>query len=357
MSKPYRFAVIGTGFFAQNHLHAWAEIPDVELVAVCDTDPQRLEAAARDFGGRPYADAAELFANEELDFVDIATTPPTHPMMVHLAAEHGIAAICQKPLAWDLEDARAMVAAMAAKDLPFMVHENFRFQHPMRRVKEILDSGAIGRPFFGRFSFRSYHDCYSAQPWLLDSERMIIVDVAVHLFDLARFFMGEPESLYAEALKVNPRIVGEDVATVMMRMPGATAIADASYETFADHSAYPQAFVTLEGTRGVITLGPDYHLQVVSHPIDVGDSAARMTGATVIDEDLQIPEHTWASRPWNGIQDSVVTLQRHWVECLRTGRTPETSGADTLRTMELTLGAYESLETGLPYRVGSAHGG
>ena len=63
MSKPYRFAVIGTGFFAQNHLHAWAEIPDVELVAVCDTDPQRLEAAARDFGGRPYADAAELFAN------------------------------------------------------------------------------------------------------------------------------------------------------------------------------------------------------------------------------------------------------------------------------------------------------
>ena len=113
--------------------------------AVCDTDPQRLEAAARDFGGRPYADAAELFASEDLDFVDIATTPPTHPMMVHLAAEHGVAAICQKPLAWDLEDARAMVAAMEAKGLPFMVHENFRFQHPMRRVKEVLDSGAIGR--------------------------------------------------------------------------------------------------------------------------------------------------------------------------------------------------------------------
>ncbi|MFM7212375.1 MAG: Gfo/Idh/MocA family oxidoreductase, partial [Actinomycetota bacterium] len=49
MSRPYRFAVIGTGFFAQNHLHAWAEIPDVELVAVCDTDPERLAAAARDF--------------------------------------------------------------------------------------------------------------------------------------------------------------------------------------------------------------------------------------------------------------------------------------------------------------------
>ncbi|MFZ9987855.1 MAG: Gfo/Idh/MocA family protein [Candidatus Nanopelagicales bacterium] len=354
MSEPLRFAVIGTGFFAQNHLHAWAEIPGVELVAVCDTDPARLEAAARDFGGRPYSDARELFAHEKLDFVDIATTPPTHPMMVHLAAEHGVAAICQKPLAWDIEDAKAMVAAMAAKDLPFMVHENFRFQYPMRRIQEILDSGAIGRPFFGRFSFRSFHDCYSAQPWLLDSERMIIVDVAVHLFDLVRFFLGEPESLYAEALRVNPRIVGEDVATVMMRMPGATAIADASYETFADHSTYPQTFVTLEGTKGVITLGPDYHLQVISHEVAAGDSAARMSGAAILDEDLVIPDHSWTSVPWNGIQDSVVTLQRHWVECLRTGRTPETSGADTLRTMDLTLGAYESLESGLPYRVGSA---
>ena len=89
----------------------------------------------------------------------------------------------------------------------------------------------------------------------------------------------------------------------------------------------------------------------------VGGRLQRKTaanGATVIDEDLQIPEHPWASRPWNGIQDSVVNLQRHWIECLRTGRTPETSGADTLRTMELTLGAYESLVTGLPYRVSSA---
>ena len=153
--------------------------------------------------------------------------------------------------------------------------------------------------------------------------------------------------------RVNPRIVGEDVATILLRMPEATGIVDTSYETFADHSTYPQTFVTLEGTKGVITLGADYHLQVVSHPVDVGDSAARMTGAVVLDEDLQIPDHTWTSRPWNGIQDSVVTLQRHWVECLRTGRTPETSGADTLRTMELTLGAYESLASGLPYRVGA----
>ena len=340
MTRPYRFAVIGTGFFAQNHLHAWAEMDEVELVAVCDVDSDRVEAAARDFGGRAYTDARELFAAEELDFVDIATTPPTHRMMVELAAEHGVAPICQKPLAWEMADAKAMVAACEARGLPFMVHENFRFQHPMRRIKSLLDEGAVGRPFFGRISFRTAHDVYSAQPWLVDSERMIIVDVAVHLFDLATCFIGSPRSLVTEALTVNPRIAGEDVATILLHMDDATCIVDASYETKSDHNTYPQTFVTVEGTEGTITLGPDYHLQVVS-----GDS--------VHEEDLVIPDHGWTSEPWNGIQDSVYNTQRHWIECLRTGQEPETSGAKTLRLLDITLGAYESLASGARYEVGS----
>ena len=63
--------------------------------------------------------------------------------------------------------------------------------------------------------------------------------------------------------------------------------------------------------------------------------------------------HAWASEPWNAIQDSVYAVQRHWVHCLATGATPETSGTDTLRLLDITLGAYESLDTGAPYRVGS----
>lgn len=335
-----RFAVIGTGFFAQNHLHAWAEMDEVELVAVCDIDADRVAAAAAQFGGRAYTDAAQLFANEELDFVDIATTPPTHRMMVELAAAHGVAPICQKPLAWEMDEAQAMVEACEAAGVPFMVHENFRFQAPMRRIKALLDDGAIGRPFFGRVSFRTAHDVYAAQPWLVDSERMIIVDVAVHLFDLAMCFMGQPQSLVTEALRVNPRIVGEDVATVLMRMHDATCIVDASYETKSDHNTYPQTFVTLEGTQGTITLGPDYRLQVVSR-------------GNVLDETLVIPDRGWTSEPWNAIQDSVHTTQRHWLHCLETGEEPETSGRRTLQLLDVTLGAYASLETGDRYVVGS----
>ena len=315
-------------------------MPEVELVATCDINYESAINAAHQFGGTPYTDAAELFAREDLDFVDIATTPPTHRMMVELAAEHGVAAICQKPLAWDMNDAKAMVAAMAEKKLPFMVHENFRFQHPMRKVKEVLDSGVIGRPFFARISFRTAHDVYSAQPWCMDAERMIIADVSVHQFDLTRFFLGEPERLFTDAIRVNPRIKGEDVATIVLHLDGATCVVDTSYETKSDHSTYPQTFVTIEGTDGTITLGPDYHLQVVSPD-------------GVHEETLVIPEHEWASVPWDCIQDSVVNVQQHWIECLNTGATPETSGADTLRVLDLTLGAYQSLETGEPYRVGS----
>jgi predicted dehydrogenase len=338
--KKYRYALIGCGFFAQNHLHAWSQNPDVELVATCDVDFEKAKLAATNFGGKAYASAEELFANEDLDFVDIATTPPTHKYMVELAAKHGVAAICQKPLAWDMADAKSMVKAMSDKGLPFMVHENFRFQTPMRKIKEIIDSGAIGRPFFGRISFRTAHDVYSAQSWLVESERMIIVDVAVHLFDLARYFIGEPNTIFTSAHRVNPIIKGEDSATILMHMPDASCIVDASYETKSDHSTYPQTFVIIEGTKGAVTLSADYHLQVVS-------------GTSVTIEVVVIPDHGWTSEPWNGIQDSVVNVNKHWIECLKTGRTPETSGEDTLKLLDITLGAYESAESGQVFNVDS----
>jgi D-apiose dehydrogenase len=169
---------------------------------------------------------------------------------------------------------------------------------------------------------------------------MIIIDVAVHLFDLARCFMGAPEFLYTDALRVNPRISGEDVATVLMHMRDATCVVDASYETASDHDTYPQTLVTLEGTAGTITLTADYRLEVVSRGV-------------VTQERLVIPDHGWTSEPWNAIQDSVYSIQRHWVECLDSGATPETSGRATLDLLDVTLGAYASAESGLPYQVGT----
>ena len=112
-----RAAVIGCGFFAQNHLHAWRDLAAeglVELVALCDLDPAKAAAAARAFGvPRHYADAAAMLAAERPDFVDIVTTMPSHRRLVELAAAERVPAIVQKPFAPTIGDCRAMVTACA----------------------------------------------------------------------------------------------------------------------------------------------------------------------------------------------------------------------------------------------------
>ena len=117
-----RAAVIGCGFFAQNHLHAWRDLAAeglVELVALCDLDEAKAAAAARDFSvPRHYTDAKAMLEAERPDFVDIVTTMPSHRRLVELAAAHGVAAIVQKPFAPEIGDCRAMVEACAAAGVP-----------------------------------------------------------------------------------------------------------------------------------------------------------------------------------------------------------------------------------------------
>lgn len=336
---PFRFAVIGCGFWAQVQLNAWAMIEDVELVAVCDVDEARAREAAAAFGAsRAYADAAAMLAAESLDFVDIVTTPPSHRPLVELAAQHGVDVICQKPLAWSMADAAAMVAACQQAGVRFMVHENWRWQSPIRALKRLLDDNTIGRPFFGRVSFRSDFDPFSGQPWLRQTPRFVIVETGTHMLDVARFLMGDPVRLFATAGRQNPTIQGEDVATILLAWPDATCLVDLSFATPTSHELFPQTLITLEGPHGVLMLDEDYRLRIIRPGV-------------VETRALPQPGHPWTSRPWHVMQDSALHLQRHWVECLRTGRELETSGVDNLKTLELVFGAYASVETGQSYQL------
>jgi predicted dehydrogenase len=89
-------------------LHAWRNVDGADIIAICDRDPVRLTLVGDQFAiGARYADAQEMLARETLDFVDIATTVPTHRPLVELAASHKLGVICQKPFATSLEEARA----------------------------------------------------------------------------------------------------------------------------------------------------------------------------------------------------------------------------------------------------------
>lgn len=324
-------ALIGCGFFARNQLHAWRDIDGVEIVALCDRDAGRLNDAGDQFGiERRYSDAGEMFADGGFDFVDIATTAPSHRPLVEMAAEAGVHIICQKPFAENMADARAMVAAAEAAGKVLMVHENFRWQSAVRAAIDALRSGAIGTPFFGRVSFRSGYDVYAGQPYLAEGKRFIIEDLGIHILDIARALFGEVSTITASTNRVNPKINGEDVATMLLaHQGGVTSVVDCSYATKRAPETFPETLLEIDGTEGTLRLDAGYRLTIQSG----GKSETR---------DVSPPVLPWAERPWHNIQESVAIIQQHFVDCLREGRVPETSGADNLNTLALVEAAYLS---------------
>jgi len=332
--------LIGCGFFAQNQLHAWRDIDGAEIVALCDRDPERLAATAETFGiTRTYTDAAAMFAAEKLDFVDIATTVQSHRPLVEMAAGAGSHVICQKPFAETMDDARAMVAAVEAAGRTLMVHENFRWQSAVRKAIETVRSGAIGTPFFGRVAFRSGYDVYSGQPYLAEGERFIIEDLGIHILDISRALFGDVERIAATTKRVNPKIRGEDVATMLLAHEGGvTSVVDCSYATRRTPETFPQSLLEIDGTEGTLRLDAGYSLVV-------------QTGGNETVTDVSPPVLPWAERPWHNIQESVRIIQQHFVACIDAGTQPETSGADNLKTLALVQAAYRSAETGETVRL------
>ena len=331
-----RGAVVGCGFFAGNHLNGWMELKDAcEIVAVCDLDAAKANAAAARFNvPASFSDVAEMLETVKPDFVDIVTTVPSHRALVELCAQHGVAAIVQKPLANDWDDACGLVNAMTRAGKPLMVHENFRFQRPVLRAREIAASGEIGTLAWGRFNWRTNFDVYAGQPYLRETKRFILMDIGVHVLDVARAFLGEAGTVYCRTQSIKPGIAGEDMASVILgHSNGATSINDFTYESRQTPDPFPQILLQVEGTRGSIILDTGSRLTVTT------DRGSRT-------EHVPPKSLSWGNEPWLLIQDSVVAIQAHWLACLASGKTPETSGVDNLKTFALVEACYKSASTG-----------
>lgn len=335
-----RGAIIGCGFFAHNHINAWKDLAEVEIVAACDASGDRAAAFAARFGiARHYDDAESMLSREKPDFADIVTTVDSHRPLVELAARHGVPAICQKPFADQFGDAEAMVAACARAGVPLMVHENFRWQAPLMEVARELEAGSIGTPFFGRVSFRHDYDVYKNQPYLAQAERFAILDVGIHVLDVARFYFGEVKRLSATTQRINPDIRGEDTATMLLEHEsGVTSIVDCCFYSHLDPNPFPETLIEVEGSVGSIRLAAGYNLRTTSN----GRSVDRIVDAEV---------SPWMERPWHVVQDSVRNVQRHWIDCLRSGREPATSGRDNLKTLALGFAAYNSAANGTAVKI------
>ena len=332
--KPLRFAIFGSGFWARVQLAAWRELGGTECVAIYNRSRDKAEAFARDLGvPAVFNDPEKLLREVQPDFVDNITEVGGHKPLSLLCAKHRVPCICQKPMAASLKDTREMVAAFARAKTPFFVHENFRWQTPLRALIDTLRSGVIGPPFRARLTFTSGFDVWANQPALRELEQFIMTDLGVHLFDTARACFGEARTVYCQTHRtLLPAVKGENVATLLLSMGEArtSVVIEIAYaKTPLEREIFPQTLAFVEGPLGSLELTADHWLRVTTKK---GTHSRRHAP----------PRYPWADPRYEVAHASMVPCLHDLLGALRGNSPGETTGADNLKTMELTFAAYES---------------
>jgi D-apiose dehydrogenase len=325
-----KFMLLGAGFWADYQLAAWQEVPGARCVGVCDPDRDKAARLAARFGvSGVFTDADTALSTGAVDFVDIVTPPATHPELVRLALSHKKPAICQKPLAESLSDAEALEREARERCIPLLVHENFRWQTPMRALRAELESEVIGDIFRARLTMVSGFPVFTNQPNLKNLERFLLADIGVHVLDLARFFFGEADSVHCHLSKVQKDIKGEDAGTVFTRHSGVTVITELGYvQNFYERDRFPETFIFVEGSKGSVELAPDYWLRTTTRS---GTHARRVPP----------PRYPWADPAYEVAHASMVPCLTNLLAGVR-GQPCETTAADNLKTLKLVEAAYES---------------
>jgi predicted dehydrogenase len=332
--RPLRFALLGAGFWARYQLAAWQEVAGAQCVAIYNRTLEKAQRLAHEFNIPQATDDAEnLLSTQSLDFVDIVTDVDSHSHFVHLAAQHRLPAICQKPLAPSLAVAEKMAVACRTAGVPLLVHENFRWQRPMREVKRILDEGTIGRPFRARIDMISGFPVFQNQPFLKGLAQFILTDLGTHILDVARFLFGEADRLYCETHRVHPDIRGEDVATVVTHHPAGqtTVVCNLAYaENHLARECFPQTLLFIEGTQGSLDLAPDYWIHITT----AQGTDSRQYPPTM---------YPWLDPAYAVVQSSIVDCHRDLLRSLADpNHAAETTAEDNLRTLQLVFTAYDS---------------
>jgi predicted dehydrogenase len=203
-----KVGVIGCGFQGSLHVECLQAVKGVEVVAVCDTDPSRLDEVKSANGvENGYADYREMLDHHDFDLVTICTMPLHHMRMTVDAFSAGAHVLCEKPLALNAEEGRAMLSAASSAERMLAIGFNMRFTPNAQIIKRHVDSGVLGRPIYTHAWAKS-----SQIPWWGEHYRKEIsgggalAATAVHFLDLALWFAGfpTPTAVSASAAKLFP---------------------------------------------------------------------------------------------------------------------------------------------------------
>ncbi|WP_285728121.1 Gfo/Idh/MocA family protein [Psychromicrobium xiongbiense] len=193
-AAPVRVAVIGLGTIADEHLKAYRDSPEAELVAVCDIDGARAAQRAEQYNARAVTDAAEIFADPGIDAVSICTRNDTHAPLVIAALNAGKYVLIEKPMTTTVAEAEAILAAEQASTAGLQVAYVRRFSPNAEVLKQFIDAGDLGPIYYAKAS--CLRRVGNPGGWFADKSKSgggPLIDLGVHFMDICWYLMGCPK--------------------------------------------------------------------------------------------------------------------------------------------------------------------
>ncbi|MBN2303800.1 MAG: Gfo/Idh/MocA family oxidoreductase [Anaerolineae bacterium] len=344
-----RAAVIGLGWAGQQHLKAYADMPDVEVIAVAESREDVLTEIQEKYRvPGAYTDYAQMLARDDIDLVSIATPNFLHAPAAILALDGGRHVLCEKPLAHTLEAGQAMVQAAVGAGRVLEVSFNHRRRGDVQTLRSYVESGGLGRVYYAKARWLRRKGIPGIGRWFTRKDQSgggPLIDLGVHMLDMALHLMGEPEivavsgATYAE---FGPRGQGsrriaenesavydvEDLAVAFIRLAGGTTL---HLETsWAMHRESGDVFgVTLYGTEGGAAIN------VVNYA--GGDSLRIYTDVAGQPAEL---------RPETGKGGGHAEVARDFVDIVRSGEWASHAGHEALRRSQVIAACYRSAQEG-----------
>jgi predicted dehydrogenase len=334
-----RVLQVGVGGFGA----VWLRALDGEAVldALVDQDPAALEAAAASSGvplERCFTDLDAALAANGADMALVVVPPSAHLPVAARCLEAGLPVLVEKPLAGTREDAVALVEAARRSGRELAVSQNYRYRPVIETARRLMASRRLGRLGQARIEFRHHHDFRGT--FRESMPHPLLLDMAVHHFDLIRFVTGlEPRSVAAWSW--NPpwsQFEGDASAVCVFGMDGgAQVVYEASWHPRAQFTDWNCRWL-LECEGGYMVVDRDR----VTVYEDADPHVVRAPGEGAVDVPL-------ATLP---LEDQAA-VAAEFMRAVRAGEPAPTTAADNLRSLEMVLSAVEAADLGREVQLGA----
>lgn len=322
-----RIGFIGTGGIAGAHFNTLSRIEDARLVAFCDLDKGRVEAAARRFEGQAYSDVRRMLQTETLDAVYICLPPHAHKDAEILAAQAGCALFVEKPQANSMKTAERIASAIEEAGVISSVGYHFRYHDATERARKML-AAKNAAPISLANGF--WQGGFPGVSWWrrMDQSGGQLVEQCTHIVDLARYLAGDITRVFCVSAQRE------------------------MHKQFPDSTVPDVTALTVEFASGAV--GTMTTTAILGGVGNIGlDLMAHNTSYQLRGNSLEVQMQGGESQSFQGSNNATLDEDRAFVQAVKTGKRLgiKSTYNDGLKTLAVTLAANQSAKTGKPVRL------